>query len=107
MTDSLVFGESELVASKEVGDKESSGAAGGLIFIGGAALDGELLDALAEEEDCDEAHVHHPEVHGAGLLEAEGAVLVEDTHGHAGNFSQNHLRLIIIIRLSKIIKSKL
>lgn len=83
MTDSLVFGEPELVAGDEVGHEQPPEAAERFVSVLLATLEGDLLDTLAPEEHGDEAHVHHPEVHHAGLLETEGTVLVEDAHGYA------------------------
>ena len=50
------------------------------IFIFFSALESNFLGTFTQEEDEDGSGVHHPEIHGTGVAEVEGAVLVENTH---------------------------
>jgi len=89
--DSLVCREPPLVANEEVWHEEAASASVALVpALLAAPVGADLLETLAEEKHCNEAGVHHDEVHGAGLLEGEGAVLVEDAKRYTHYITENH-----------------
>ncbi len=86
----MIVGESEFVASEEVGNEEASCTAVSLVAGVLTASDGDLLHTLTKEKHSYPAGSHHVEVHGAGGREAQGTVRIEDAHRHAEDLSHYH-----------------